>query len=46
MQFRPFGKAKEEGAIKSFTDSPDSTSHFHSKKNLSSSPMWNMECIR
>ena len=39
-------KAKAAGAMKSFTDSPDSTSHFHSKAKGSRSPMWNMECIR
>ena len=38
--------AKEVGAMKSFTDRPEDTSHFQSKWNLSSSPMWNISCIR
>ena len=39
-------KAKAVGAMKSFTERPDSTSHFHSNWKGVLSPMWNMECIR
>ena len=41
----PPGKENDDGAMKSFAERPDSTSHFHSKKNRSLSPIWNMSCI-
>ena len=40
------GNANAVGAMKSFTDSPDPVSQFHSNRNRSVSPMWNMSCMR
>ena len=41
---RPFLKANEGGAMKSFVESPDGTSHFQLNKNFLSPSGWKMPC--